>query len=836
VGSGLLSSRKQRHRPHQELPKPHDKLKHIELNCLKKLHRIREVFSLGDKAAEVLLFLLHNAGNLVGKEDLMKEVWPDSFVEESNLTQNIHTLRRVLGDDRVSARYIETVPRRGYRFVAEVKKSETGSHFSRMNESAEAGDGQVGPPPKLGVLPFVNATGSDGFEYLAEGISENIINNLSRISKLRVMSRSFMFRYKGTAIEPKKIAFEMKLDAMLVGKIISRPTGMTISAELVDGNGFMLWGDSFDCELKDILEIQDEIARQISAALRLKLTGEEEKRITTRYTENSEAYQAYMAARFHWSRYTRTEIEKAIEHFRTAIELDPNYALAYSGIVDCYLRLATNYLPPENYLNFDRNREEADLTQSLPDLFASRVKRRHEWDWKVAEREIRRANELRVDYPAAHQWNAAYLCVRSLHEGFPTVGANSKLDWKADRRSAIRIPFNRLTPNEEVQVFCAIAREQMDVGNYEAACHVLNRWWSVGLWPKLDGMDSKSRADLLFTAGEVAGFVASAEQLPLGQKNAELLLSGSIALFEELGSLMRVAEGHLELALSYYRQGNFDLGRSTFKAVLNSLSSKDPELRCLGLIRLASLERHAGRLHDALACLTKAKSTIDSVGPWLAGRYHLELGSTYQQLAISDCDSTLFTEALTHFTESLYEFEAIGNLRMMGIAENNLGFLLLTMGRLTESSLHLGYASVMFEGLRDKVRQAQVNDTLARLQLAENHYDTAAELADRAIETLQLGDEDSLLAEVLTTKGIVCTRLEHYRDAIRVFERAYAVASRCGDRQGAARSLLIMLEELGNELLEEDYLDIVRRLEKLSLIEYPSLLKRIETAITQSKK
>jgi len=416
------------------------------------------------------------------------------------------------------------------------------------------------------------------------------------------------------------------------------------------------------------------------------------------------------------------------------------------------------------------------------------------------------------------------------------MGTDSDLDSKANRSSAIRIPFNRLTPNEEVQIFCTVAREQMDVGNYEAACLVLDRWWSVGSWPKLDGLDSKSGADLLFTAGEVAGFVASAEQLPLGQKNPEVLLSGSIALFEQLGSVMRVAEGRLELALSYYRQGNFDLGRSTFKAVLSSLSSKDSELRCLGLIRLASLERHAGRLHDALSCLTEAKSTIDTVGPWLAGRYHLELGSTYQQLAICDEDSVLLKEALTHFTESLYEFEAIGNLRMMGIAENNIGFLLLTMGLLTESRLHLGNASVMFEGLRDKVRRAQVNDTLARLHLAQHHYESAEESADRAIETLQLGDEDSLLAEVLTTKGIVCSRLQHHRDAIRVFERAYAVASRCGDRQGAARSLLIMLEELGSELSEEDFRDIVFRLEELSLVESPSLFKRIETAITQFKK
>ncbi|HSB27015.1 MAG TPA: winged helix-turn-helix domain-containing protein, partial [Pyrinomonadaceae bacterium] len=387
---------------------------------LRLLKRDQEVLALGEKAADVLLFLLRNAGELVGKEELMKGVWPDSFVEENNLTQNIFTLRRALGDDPASARYIETVPRRGYRFVAEVRR-EFGSSSGSSSGDEQNTEGRTELPPILGVLPLINATGSDGLEYLAEGISDNIINNLSRISKLRVMSRSSMFRYKGRQLEPKKIAAELNVDAILVGKIGSRPKGMTISVELVDKSGVALWGDSFDCEMKDILEIQDEIARQISSALRLKLTGEEEKRITTRYTESSDAYQAYMEGRFHWSRYTRSEIEDAIEHFREAIELDPNYALAYSGIVDCYLRLATNYLPPENYL---RSAIAGELTNSVlrdegsrdfsQEVSKSKIKLRHEWDWRAAEREIRRANELKTEYPGAHQWHAAYQLARQL--------------------------------------------------------------------------------------------------------------------------------------------------------------------------------------------------------------------------------------------------------------------------------------------------------------------------------------------------------------------------------------------------------------------------------------
>jgi TolB-like protein/Tfp pilus assembly protein PilF len=801
------------------------------------------VISLGEKATEVLLFLLRNAGQLVGKEELMRGVWPDSFVEEANLTQNIFTLRRALGDDRASARYIETLPRRGYRFVAPVKKVEIESPRSETGAQARDSERRSGPSPILAVLPFVNTTGDEGLEYLADGISDSIINNLSQISKLRVMSRSAVFRYKGSEYEFNHIAAELKVDAMLVGKIVSCPSGLAISAELVEaGNGWLLWGQSFDCELKDIFEVQDEIARQISTALRLKLTGEEEKRITTRYTENSGAYQAYIEGRFHWSRYTRNEIEKAIGNFRKAIELDPNYALAYAAIVDCYLRLATNYLPSESISQSDDKKKAKNGTHFVEAKTSGtlivatsdpKVKLRHEWDWKGAEREIRRANALKADYPAAHQWHAAYWFLRQLYETSTLeIAATTETHSDGSPDLPVRIPFGQLPSNEEVQVFCAIAREQIDVGNYEAACLVLKRWWTLGSWPRLSGLDSKSCADLLFTTGEVAGFVASAQQIPDGQKNAELLLSGSIALFEQLGSLVRASEARIELALSYYRQGNFDLARSTFTTVLGALRVEDSELHCLALIRLASLERHAGRPNDALNRLREAKTILEALGPWVTGRHHLELASTYQEIAISEGDETLFDSVLDHFRASLYEFEAIGNLRLMGIAQNNLGFLLLTVGDYQQAYSHLVNARRMFEGLGDKVRCAQVDDTLARLHLAEHKFELAEQAANRAIDTLQFGDEDVLLAEVLTTKGVVSSRLHRYREATRILESAHAVAARCGDRQGAGRALLVLLEEMGDQLSSEDRLDIGSRLRQLSVdIQLVSLRKRVDKAL-----
>ena len=184
-----------------------------------------------------------------------------------------------------------------------------------------------------------------------------------------------------------------------------------ISVELVDvATGWQLWGESFDSESKDLLEIQSAITRQVLSTLKLDLTGDEEKRVTARYTENAEAYQAYLEGRYHWSRYTKKGIEKAIEHFRDAIEIDPNYALAYAGIVDCY-STPGHKLPPAGGMMCPGLQTRRPIRGDLcprTDESDPRIKLRFEWDCKGAERELRRANELKTDYPAAHQWYAAY--------------------------------------------------------------------------------------------------------------------------------------------------------------------------------------------------------------------------------------------------------------------------------------------------------------------------------------------------------------------------------------------------------------------------------------------
>lgn len=754
------------------------------------LTRDGDAISLTPKATEILLVLLKHAGQLVEKDELLKEVWPDTFVEENNLTQNIFTLRKALGDDRTGPRYIETVARRGYRFLAAVK---TVSHDGNVNSWSQP-TGVAPQSPVVAVLPFINNTGDPELDYLAEGITGNLINNLSRITQLRVMSRSAVLRYNYKDVEPQKAGKELQADAILVGKINARPSWLTINVELVDvATGWQLWGNTFDSERKDLLEIQDSIAKQTLTTLKLKLTGDEERQITARYTENAEAYQSYLEGRYYWSRYTKKGIEKAIHHFMRAIELDPNYALAYAAIIDCYLRLTTNYLPAES--NFRPLSSEVKSGQGSEEARESdgRIKLRFEWDWKAAERELRRANDLGINYPAPYQWYAAYklsmdLYLRSLMED----------QFSLEILESIQIPqlyFRTLSPNEDSQILCTVAREQIEVGNYDAGCLMLKRYWIPGEWPKLDGLTSHSAADLLFTTGSLAGCLSSTGRIQKGQKHAEALLSGSIGIFEHLGAKRAAAEAKIELALSYYRQGLFDLSSRVLLRVIQELQTVDNDLKCLALIRLAVVERHAGHVTDSLSRLSAANTVIDQSGPLITGRYHQELAAVLRDAAIRENRSEHTQAIQTRLEQAYYEFEAIGHLRYTAVVANNHGYFLLDLGLFDEAEAHLLHAQAVFGRLDDKIRRAQADDCLSKLYMATNRFALAESAVERAIRALEIDDEEALLAEALTTKGQLFCKLDRHAEARQILEGAWRIAERCGDSEGAGRALLTLIEE-----------------------------------------
>lgn len=266
----------------------------------------------------------------------------------------------------------------------------------------------------LAVLPMINASDDADTEYLSDGITESLINSLSQLPKLRVMARSTVFRYKNKNLSPQEIGAALNVEAVLAGRTMLRGDRLIISVELVDaGDGSRLWGQQYNRKLADIFAIQEEISREITDGLRLKLTGEEKKRLAKRFTENTEAYQLYLKGRYFWNRRTEEGLRKGIEHFKQAIEADQLYALAYSGLADCYNMMCWWNIVPvkEGYPKAKAAAQRAlELDDALSEAHASMGGvSETAWNWKTAEREYKRAIELNPNYASARQWYAEFL-------------------------------------------------------------------------------------------------------------------------------------------------------------------------------------------------------------------------------------------------------------------------------------------------------------------------------------------------------------------------------------------------------------------------------------------
>ncbi len=274
----------------------------------------------------------------------------------------------------------------------------------------------------VAVLPFANLGSDPNAEYLSDGITEGVINSLSRLPQLRVMARTTVFRYKGREDDPQKIGHDLGVGAVLVGRIQPRGDWLTVQAELVDvATGSQLWGEQYNRKLADLLAVQDEISREISEKLRLRLTGEEKSRLASTRVVNPEAYQLYLQGRYYWNKRTEEGFKKATDYFNQAMEKDPNYALAYAGLGDSYVLLAEYSLVPAKEA-FPKAREAVTRALQLDDTLAEAhtaladVKTDYDWDWPGAEREFRRAIELNPGYATAHQWYGELLSEVGRHE------------------------------------------------------------------------------------------------------------------------------------------------------------------------------------------------------------------------------------------------------------------------------------------------------------------------------------------------------------------------------------------------------------------------------------
>ena len=367
------------------------------------------------KILDLLLFLVEMRGQLVVKEDLMREIWPDSIVEENNITVSMSILRKTLGDDQITHQFIETVPRRGYRFLAEVTEvipeKPTPSVPRRPDIQPESQDETI---DSLAVLPSQMPGSDPNVEYLSEGITESIVNMLSRIPKLRVLACSTVFRFKGKDLDPQTVGFQLNVKAVMVIRVMRLGEKLIIRSELVKvSDGSQLWGEQYNRSPNDILVIQDEIAKAISESLKFKLTRQDQIRLTKQPTANIEAFNLYLRGRYFWNKYNKEWVLKAIDAFKQAIEIDSHYALAYCGLADAYFRLSNVSLQPREVLprakeaalkavQIDENLAEAHASLALIYVY-------YEHDWMRAEREFRRALELDPYLVSAHQRYGSYL-------------------------------------------------------------------------------------------------------------------------------------------------------------------------------------------------------------------------------------------------------------------------------------------------------------------------------------------------------------------------------------------------------------------------------------------
>ena len=432
------------------------------------LFREGEVVPLKPKVFDTLLVLIEHSGRVVEKDELMKTLWPDTVVEENNLNQNISALRRVLGAGENAGQFIETVPRRGYRFVAIVKESsheltdlvlekhtlssvvieeeehETGSkcrffatvrvvsanrktmaalvlfvalisvgYFFTFNKSRHA---QIISTVKtIAVLPFkLLNSGNGDDEYLGLGMTDALITRLGGINQIIVRPTSAVRGYTATQQDPLAAGREQQVEDVLEGSLQRSGERIRLTVRLLDvRDGLSLWTYQCDEQCSDLFSLEDLISERVATALVDNLSRQQREQLTRRYTENTEAYQLYLKGRYYWNKRSPEGFKKAIEFFNQATDLDPTYALAYAGLADCYNMLGdyAMLLPRQSFLKGEAAAIKAlEIDETLAEAHTSLAlaKLDYEWDFPGAEKEFRRALELKPNYPTAHQWYGEY--------------------------------------------------------------------------------------------------------------------------------------------------------------------------------------------------------------------------------------------------------------------------------------------------------------------------------------------------------------------------------------------------------------------------------------------
>ena len=375
------------------------------------LSRSGEPVPLTPKVFDTLLLLVKRSGEVLDKEALLRAVWPDTLVEENNLNQNISTLRRIFGESRGENRYIATVPGRGYRFMAEV----------RTLSQPISGPPQ---PVRIGVLPFENIGAGDDREYLVDGLTEETIVSLGRIDPqhLSTIGRTTVMVYKRSSKSLAEIGKELDAVYLVESSLRAEGVRLRITSRLIRvRDQLQIWSASYDSEPGSILALQRELSQAIAEQIRLTLSPERLRALGRRQTRSAEAYDLYLHGRHFWQQLSPPTTKKAIEYFGRATELDPNYALAWSGLADCYTAGPVNGDAPP-HLFWPKAREATARAVSAEPGLAEvqtslgNLKFWLDWDWPGAEIAYRKAVELDPSYPLGHRMLGVLLSHMCRHE------------------------------------------------------------------------------------------------------------------------------------------------------------------------------------------------------------------------------------------------------------------------------------------------------------------------------------------------------------------------------------------------------------------------------------
>ncbi len=436
---------------------------HADAGELRK-HGLR--IKLGGQPISILRMLLERPGEVITREDLQKRLWPaGTYVDyEHSMNAAVKRLRQALGDSADSPRFIETLARTGYRFIAPVREqvheaaptaatqidasapeTESKQATRRRNilvwpimmamlvlVAAIAGvlaswhehlrtQTSYGPIRSLAVLPLANLSEDPEQEYFVEGMADLLREDLEGISALRVLSRTSSMYYRKSSEPLPAIARQMKVDAVVEGSVLRSGNRVRITVELVQAaNERRLWGATYDRRLEDILTLQSEVAQRIADEIRVTLTRPERAHFARRHTTDPEAYLSYSKGRFFWNKRTETDLKRAIGYFQQAIEKDPKYALAYDGLADCWVPLGWYaYMSPSQ--TFPHAKAAVMKALALDDSLAEThttlafVTFYYDRDWANAEREFRRAINLNPNYANGHHWYAEFLSLAGRH-------------------------------------------------------------------------------------------------------------------------------------------------------------------------------------------------------------------------------------------------------------------------------------------------------------------------------------------------------------------------------------------------------------------------------------